>query len=81
MRGQLEVYYDSNCATALITQELVSSVRNLRPGLSIEVVDLNMPNVRLPKTIFAVPVYLWNGNPIFLGNPTRQALIDRLCTS
>jgi hypothetical protein len=78
MQSQLQVYYDSNCTTALFTQELISSVRNLRPRLSIEVVDLNKLNVQVPNTIVAVPAYVLNGDTIFMGNPTHQALIERL---
>ena len=81
MRNRLQVYYDSSCSTAHITQELVMTVRNLQPGLSIEVIDLNEEDVRLPTSIFAVPTYLLDGAPVFLGNPPCQALIERLMAS
>jgi hypothetical protein len=78
MLNQLQVYYDLNCSTALFTQELIGSVRNVHPGLSIEIVDLNKPDSQIPESLIAVPAYLLNGNTIFMGNPTRQALIERL---
>ena len=78
MGNQLQVYYDSRCSTAHITQELVMAVRNIQPGLSIEVIDLNEEGVRLPTSIFAVPTYLLDGAPVFLGNPPCRTLIERI---
>lgn len=79
MLNQLHVYYDSNCSTAFFTQELINSVRNHHLGLSIEIVDLNVPdNIQIPEIIFAVPSYVLNGSTIFVGNPTQQALLERL---
>lgn len=78
MQSQLQVYFDSNCSTATFTQELITSVRILRPELSIEVVDINKSEVHKPDSVYAIPAYLLNGKTIFLGNPTRIALIERL---
>jgi hypothetical protein len=78
MLNQLHVYYDSNCLTAFFTQELINSVRNHHQGLSIEIVDLNAPDIQIPEIVFAVPAYILNGSTIFVGNPTRQALLERL---
>lgn len=78
MQSQLQVFFDSNCSTATFTQELITSVRILRPELSIEVVDINKSEVRKPDSVYAIPAYLLNSKMIFLGNPTRKALIERL---
>jgi hypothetical protein len=84
MLNQLHVYYDSKCSTAFFTQELIHSVRNHHQGSSIEIVDLNAPdiqNIQIPEFVFAVPAYILNGSTIFVGNPTRQALLERLNTN
>lgn len=46
------------------------------PGVKVEMLDTAV--TPLPENVFAVPTYLLNGRVIFLGNPTREELCDKL---
>ncbi len=49
-------------------------VRRLKPGLSIQVIDLAITPDAGFGMIFAVPTYVYGNRPVFLGNPSRQEL-------
>jgi hypothetical protein len=74
----LEIYIDSDCPNCCTSLDTAKWVRKQFPGLSIRVIDLKHSAEEVPEPIFAVPTYLLEGEPIFLGNPENQALRLRI---
>ncbi len=54
--------------------ELAEWVREVEPRLEVQVVDISVEPDAGAKLVFAVPTYLYDGKPIFLGNPSLQEL-------
>jgi len=48
------------------------------PKFTVEVIDISQDGVKSPKEVFAVPTYLLNGRILYLGNPNRLELFERL---
>jgi hypothetical protein len=72
--GVLKVFISAGCRGCRRALELVELVRRQRPSLSIQVIDLSkVPEAGL-GLVFAVPTYVYENRPIFLGNPSRQEL-------
>jgi hypothetical protein len=44
------------------------------PGLTVRVVDLERSTAPLPSGVVAVPAYVLDGQLLFTGNPTTEAL-------
>ncbi len=72
--GVLKVFITTGCKGCRRAQELAAWIRSIKPNLSIQVIDLDVyPDAGL-GLVFAVPTYLYNSRPIFVGNPSRQEL-------
>ena len=80
--GVLKVFISAGCRGCKRALELVAWLRTIRPDLIIEIIDLaKQPDAGL-GLVFAVPTYVYNSKPIFLGNPSPQELqtwLDKLC--
>lgn len=73
---KLQVYVAEDCWTCEETRRIVADVVSELPDVVVELLDLN--NCIRPDNVFAVPTYVLNGRVVFLGNPTRQQLWQRL---
>ena len=72
----LQVYIAETCWVCAEAQRIVADVAPRFPEVKIELLDLN--KVERPAAVFAAPTYVLNGRVIFLGNPTRQQLQQKL---
>jgi len=73
---QLDVYISDNCWSCDETRQLVADIEPQFPGVTIELRDFD--DDRRPSKVFATPTYVLNGRTIFLGNPTREQLQQKL---
>ena len=74
----LKVFVSTGCRGCKRALELVAWLRTIRPDLIIEIIDLaKQPDAGL-GLVFAVPTYVYDSKPIFLGNPSPQELQKRL---
>ena len=72
--GVLKVYISQGCRGCKRALELVSWVRQAKPSLDVEVVDIATAGGPSEDSVFAVPAYIYQSRPLFLGNPSRQEL-------
>ena len=73
----LEIYITeqcTNCREALLIAEQAGSIA----GLEVTVVNLDMPEQRVPLQVFATPTYVLNGLVVSLGNPERDGFLAGL---
>ena len=75
----LHVYVSDECWSCQETERIIADVLPRFPEISVEVRD--MTDARRPEAVFAVPTYVLNGRVIFLGNPTREELSQKLVTA
>ncbi len=76
MLHTLTVYTAADCWTCAETERLLALVAAQFPDLRLQRVDAGQ--APLPEDVFAVPTYLLDGKIISLGNPTQEALQQRL---
>ena len=74
--AKLQIYVTPDCWSCRESQQIAADVADQFPDLLIELLDLEA--VDRPENVFAVPTYVYNGEVIFLGNPTREALSRKL---
>ena len=72
--GVLKVYISQGCRGCKRALELVSWVRHAKPSLEVEVVDIATAGAPSEGPVFAVPAYIYQSRPLFLGNPSQQEL-------
>jgi hypothetical protein len=70
----LKVFISSGCYGCHRAQELAGWVQELQPRLEVRIVDLAEDPDADMGVVFAVPTYVYNGKPLFLGNPSPQEL-------
>lgn len=74
----LRIYTATHCPVNQRTQALVEQLRQTRPSLPVEVINLDDPITTVPAAIIGTPTYTWNGRVIFLGNPNPADLLTRI---
>ena len=74
----LRVYISESCAGCGIARALVAYVRLLRPHHTIELIDLEQPDIVRPTNVFGTPTYCLDERVIALGNPSAQDLLAAL---
>ena len=74
--AKLHVYVAETCWACQEARSIVADVKPQFPDMEIELRDLN--DERRPSQVFATPTYILDGRTIFLGNPTREELIQKL---
>lgn len=79
--GRLQVYIHSDCFSCQETLLLVAEIRRRFPQLLTEVISLDDPATETPDEVFAVPTWLLDGQVIFLGNPWREQMYEKLSAS
>ncbi len=79
--GVLKIFISKGCAGCRRALELAAMVRKIKPRLIVEIIDLAINPTAGAGLVFAVPAYVYNSKPVFLGNPSPlelQAWLDRL---
>lgn len=74
----LRIYTATHCPVNRRTQALVEQLRQTRPYLPLEVINLDDTEATAPVGIIGTPTYTWNGRVIFLGNPSATELFTRI---
>lgn len=74
----LRIYISAHCTTCDTTRHLAEFVQAERPDMRVSVVDVDAPNADVPKNIVGTPVYTWNDQIVFLGNPSEAELLRRV---
>lgn len=75
----LRVYVAADCPASALARNLVKRVRFRHPHLPVEVIDVNSTEKKeIPREVFATPIYTWNGQVVFLGNPSEADLVARI---
>ena len=74
--ANLDVYISETCWSCDEAKQIVAEMRPLFPSIAIELRDIS--DERRPSSVFATPTYVLNGSTIFLGNPTREQLQEKL---
>jgi hypothetical protein len=74
----LRVVVSAGCASCRHTMRLVEAVLRLRPLQSVEVIDLDDPEVKVPDGVVGTPTFLLGERVVSLGNPTVEDLLATL---
>ncbi len=73
---KLDVYVSEECWACTEARRIVADLSPKFPNVDIELRDLT--DERKPSSVFATPTYILDGRTIFLGNPTRDELSQKL---
>jgi glutaredoxin len=73
---KLDVYITEECWACSEARRIVADLSPQFPEVDIELRDLS--DERKPSSVFATPTYILDGRTIFLGNPTRDELSQKL---
>ena len=79
--GVLKIFITKGCAGCKRALELAAMVKKIKPRLVVEIIDLAINPTAGAGGLFAVPAYVYDDRPVFLGNPSPlelQAWLDRL---
>lgn len=74
--AKLDVYISETCWSCDEAKQIVADIRPQFPSITIELRDIS--DQRRPSSVFATPTYVLDGHTIFLGNPTREQLQQKL---
>ena len=74
--SELAIYVTDECWTCDESRRIAAEARQKFPDVDVALVDMNEGPV--PQQVFAAPTYLLDGKVIFLGNPRRGDLWQRL---
>ncbi len=73
---KMDVYVTEDCWACQETRRIVADIAPRFPNVEINL--RNLDDQQTPGHVFATPTYLLNGRTIYLGNPTRDQLIETL---
>jgi hypothetical protein len=73
---KLDVYIEDSCWACAESRRIIADVAPKVPDVDIELRGLD--DERRPSTVFATPTYVLDGRVIFMGNPTREELVQKL---
>lgn len=74
----LTVYTATHCPVYNRTWNVVAQLNKHHPQIPMQVINLDDPNIEWPSFVIGTPTYMWNGQIIFLGNPSETDLIFQL---
>lgn len=72
----LQIYITENCWSCEEAVRIIADVAPRFPDVTFSMLDLETNDH--PEEVFAVPTYVLNGKVTYLGNPTREQLIEKL---
>jgi alkyl hydroperoxide reductase subunit AhpF len=78
MSAILEIFVDQECAACAHALTMAKTIAEKMPEVEVRILDLTLPNIERPPSVFAVPTYLLNGKTLSLGNPRLDDLIVQL---
>jgi alkyl hydroperoxide reductase subunit AhpF len=73
---ELHIYISETCWACQEARSIAADMRPKFPQVNIELRDLE--DERRPSQVFATPTYVLDGRTIYLGNPTREELAQKL---
>ncbi|MGB3716223.1 MAG: thioredoxin family protein [Candidatus Promineifilaceae bacterium] len=73
---KLDVYIEDTCWACSESRRIVADIAHRVPDVDIEL--RNLDDARRPSAVFATPTYVLDGRVIYMGNPTREELIEKL---
>ena len=76
---KLDVYIEDTCWACAESRRIVADITDKVPSVDIEL--RNLDDVRRPGAVFATPRYVLDGRCMYMGNPTREELIEKLVNS
>ncbi|HSG18529.1 MAG TPA: hypothetical protein VLE70_19705 [Anaerolineae bacterium] len=74
--AKLDVYISETCWSCDEAKQIVADIRPQFPSMPIELRGID--DEGRPSNVFATPTYVLDGRTIFLGNPTREQLRQKL---
>ncbi len=74
----LSIYISTHCRGCETALQLADHLREQRPDLPLLVVDIDAPDSVVPATIIGTPMYTWQERIIFMGNPSKQVLLEHV---
>ncbi len=76
----LQVYIAEGCLGSAHTHALLEQVRQRYPAFVCEIVNVDRPGAVVPEQIIGTPIYCWEQQIIFFGNPSVDELLAYLRT-
>jgi hypothetical protein len=73
---KIDVYIEDSCWACAESRRIVAEVAPQFPDVDFELCGLE--DSRRPSAVFATPTYVLDGRVIYMGNPTREELIQKL---
>lgn len=74
----LRIYTARHCPTHERTRQLAVFLQSRFPLVRVQLINTDSLDVKIPDFVYSTPTYVWNERVIFLGNPSEQALMERL---
>ena len=74
--SKLHIYVSETCWACKEARNIAADIKPQFPDMEIELRDLG--DDRRPSRVFATPTYVLDGRTIYLGNPTREELVQKL---
>jgi hypothetical protein len=72
----LDIYITENCWACEESARIAEDIADIFPDITINLRRFN--HCGAPEEVFAVPTYVINGKVAYLGNPSREELIEKL---
>jgi hypothetical protein len=71
----LKIFVTDQCWSCEEAHRIAVRVRESFPGLDVQLIDLEQPDVDIPDEVFATPTYMLKGRVVSLGNPRFEELV------
>ena len=68
------VYVSESCYVCRNTPESIERIKKRLPDLQIRIIDISKTEEEIPKSVFSVPTFVFNGKTISFGNPSDDAI-------
>lgn len=74
----LRIYVADGCPGSPIARRLAEWLQAQAPAVPLEVVNIDDTSASVPRHVFGTPTYTWNDRTLYLGNPSRDELLERV---
>jgi hypothetical protein len=74
----LYIYVSTHCPGCVTARRLAARLLELRPQLSLHVIDVDRVRDTIPANVIGTPMYLWESGVLFMGNPDLVELLERV---